>query len=64
MRRFVVNLRNEPLDRRARVHHEAACRLLHEGFELLSPNLVRSEVGNVVSGANLPTRSEARRVEG
>jgi predicted nucleic acid-binding protein len=30
------------------VHHEAARRLLREGFELLSPDLVRSEVGNVL----------------
>jgi predicted nucleic acid-binding protein len=30
------------------VHHEAARRLLREGFELLSPDRVRSEVGNVL----------------
>jgi predicted nucleic acid-binding protein len=30
------------------VHHQAARRLLHEGFELLSPDLVRPEVGNVL----------------
>jgi predicted nucleic acid-binding protein len=30
------------------VHHEAARRLLREGFELLSPDLVRAEVGNVL----------------
>jgi predicted nucleic acid-binding protein len=30
------------------VHHQAARRLLREGFELLSPDLVRPEVGNVL----------------
>jgi predicted nucleic acid-binding protein len=30
------------------VHHEAARRLLREGFELLSPDLIRPEVGNVL----------------
>lgn len=30
------------------VHAQAARRLLHEGFELLSPDLIRSEVGNVL----------------
>ena len=30
------------------VHHEAARWLLREGFELLSPDLVRAEVGNVL----------------
>ena len=30
------------------VHHRAARRLLREGLELLSPDLVRAEVGNVL----------------
>ena len=48
MRRFVVDASVVIKWFVPEVHHEAARRLLREGFELLSPDLVRSEVGNVL----------------
>lgn len=48
MRRFVVDASVAIKWFVPEVHHEAARRLVREGFELLSPELVRSEVGNVV----------------
>ena len=48
MRRFVVDASVAIKWFVPEVHHEAARRLLREGFELLSPDLVRAEVGNVL----------------
>ena len=48
MRRFVVDASVAIKWFVPEVHHQAARRLLREGFELLSPDLVRSEVGNVL----------------
>ena len=48
MRRFVVDASVAIKWFVPEVHHEAARRLLHEGFKLLSPDLVRAEVGNVL----------------
>lgn len=48
MRRFVVDASVAIKWFVPEVHHEAARRLLREGFELLSPDLVRPEVGNVL----------------
>ena len=48
MRRFVVDASVAMKWFVPEVHHEAARRLLREGFELLSPDLVRAEVGNVL----------------
>ena len=48
MRRFVVDASVVIKWFVPEVHHEAARRLLREGFELLSPDLVRAEVGNVL----------------
>ena len=48
MRRFVVDANVAIKWFVPEVHHEAARRLLREDFELLSPDLVRPEVGNVL----------------
>ena len=48
MRRFVVDASVVIKWFVPEVHHEAARRLLREGFELLSPDLIRAEVGNVL----------------
>ena len=48
MRRFVVDASVAIKWFVPEVHHEAARRLLREGFEIFSPDLVRPEVGNVL----------------
>ena len=48
MRRFVVDASVAIKWFVPEVHQEAARRLLREGFELLSPDLIRAEVGNVL----------------
>lgn len=48
MRRFVVDASVAIKWFVPEVHATAAGRLLREGFELLSPDLIRSEIGNVL----------------